>query len=91
MNPAVLNTFRSAILGRLAFTILTQSAIMIRPATAEMSLVSTDAVVTQGQLPHGVAPHVYGLVVIDCCRFNVDVHVDAARDGGDLVHLRRDR
>ena len=48
VNPATLNTFRSAILGRLAFTILTQPAIMIRPATAEMTLVSTDAVAAQG-------------------------------------------
>ena len=91
MNPAALNTFCSAILGRLAFTILTQPAIMIRPAMAEMSLVSTDAVATQGRLPHGTAPRVYILVVIDCCQFNVDVRVDAARDGGDLAHLRRDR
>ena len=91
MNPAALNTFCSAILGRLAFTILTQPAIMIRLAMAEMSLVSTDAVAMQGRLLHGVAPRIYGLVVIDCCRFNVDVHVDTARDGGDLVHLHRDR
>ena len=48
MNPAALNTFRSAILGQLAFTILTQPANMIRPVMTE--IVATHYLVSLGNM-----------------------------------------